>query len=75
MVILWLFPMVNFFSQKWRYHVAFLQRGQGHHVLDELIKLSDGDPSNLELSGISEDTRFGAVWFGGKKGDEAVCSG
>ncbi|CAL1130221.1 unnamed protein product, partial [Cladocopium goreaui] len=22
---------------------------QGHHVLDELIKLSDGDPSNLEL--------------------------
>lgn len=36
-------------------------RGQGHHVLDELIKLSDGDPSNLELSGISDDTRFGAL--------------
>ena len=25
-------------------------RGQPHHVLDELLKLSDGDPSHLELS-------------------------
>lgn len=29
---------------------------QSHHVLDELIKLSDADPNNLELFGISNVT-------------------
>ena len=50
----------------WFFH-GFPLRGQGHHVLDELIKLSDGDPSNLELSGISDDTRFGAKVWGDKR--------
>ena len=48
------FPL--FFQPEMALPRGALQRGQGHHVLDELIKLSDGDPSNLELSGISDDT-------------------